>query len=70
MAIEKFINATFTGRTGHAKMCSKEEYLRVFVQVGTILRPGVDTDELAEIIRDDFENDCQPKKKPISTMNK
>ena len=49
--------------TGPAKLCSKDEYIRVFHKVGSILRPGIDTDELAKVIREDFESDSQPRKK-------
>ena len=45
-------------------MCSKDEYCRVFIKVGQILRPGIDTDDLAKIIREDFDSDSQEKKKP------
>ena len=45
-------------------MCSKDEYCRVFIKVGSILRPGIDTDDLAKIIREDFDNDSQERKKP------
>ena len=44
-------------------MCSKDEYCRVFIKVGQILRPGIDTDDLAKIIREDFESDSVEKKK-------
>ena len=44
-------------------MCSKDEYCRVFIKVGQILRPGIDTDDLAKIIREDFDSDSQEKKK-------
>ena len=44
-------------------MCTKDEYCRVFMKVGQILRPGIDTDELARLIREDFENDTQPRKR-------
>ena len=33
------------------------------MKVGQILRPGIDTDELAKIIREDFDVDCMPRKK-------
>ena len=44
-------------------MCTKDEYCKVFMKVGQILRPGVDTDELAKIIREDFDSDTQPRKR-------
>ena len=30
---------------------------------GQILRPGIDTDELAKLIREDFDQDTQPRKR-------
>ena len=62
-AIQDFIQKQFTGLTGAAKLCSKEEYCRVFMKVGQILRPGVDTDELAKSINEDFDSDQQPRKR-------
>ena len=50
-------------KEGSKGMISKDEYCRVFIKVGQILRPGIDTDELAKIIREDFDSDCQEKKK-------
>ena len=44
-------------------MCNKDEYCKVFMKVGQILRPGIDTDELAKIIREDFDSDTQPRKR-------
>ena len=41
-------------KEGQKGMISKDEYCRVFIKVGQILRPGIDTDELAKIIREDF----------------
>ncbi len=42
-------------------MVSKEEYFRVFVKVGMILRPGIEADELTKFIKEDFDNDSQDK---------
>ena len=61
-AIREFITKQFT-LTGNAKLCSKDEYIKVFLKVGQILRPGIDTDELSKLIREDFESDSQPRKK-------
>ena len=44
-------------------MCTKDEYCKVFMKVGQILRPGIDTDDLAKLIREDFDNDTQPRKR-------
>ena len=45
------------------KQCSKEEYFRVFVKIGMILRPGIDADELQKVIKEDFEMDSLDKAK-------
>ena len=44
-------------------MCSKEKYVEILMRVGTILRPGINTDELDKLIREDFESDQQPRKR-------
>ena len=46
-------------------MCSKDEYVRVFVRVGQILRPGIDIDDLGKIIQEEFDADCREKKKKV-----
>ena len=33
------------------------------MKVGQILRPGIDTDELAKVIREDFDSDTQPRRR-------
>ena len=33
------------------------------MKVGQILRPGIDTDELAKVIREDFDQDTQPRRR-------
>ena len=40
---------------------TKDEYMRVFINVGMILRPGIDADELQKIIKEDFDNDSTDK---------
>lgn len=40
---------------------TKDEYIRVFINVGMILRPGIDADDLQKIIKEDFENDSQDR---------
>ena len=45
------------------KQCTKEEYFRVFVKIGMILRPGIDADELQKVIKEDFEMDSLDKAK-------
>ena len=60
--IIEFISKQFV-TTGNAKLCTKDEYCRVFMKVGQILRPGIDTDELAKVIREDFDSDTQPRRR-------
>ena len=48
-----------------SQFITKESYQQVFVQVGTVLRPGIDTDQLLELIREEFDSDCQPNKKKL-----
>ena len=62
-AIMDFIQNQFTGRNakGH---CQKEEYIKVFMNVGAILRPNIDADDLSKLIREDFELDSMDKFTP------
>ena len=41
--------------------CSKEEYFKVFMKIGMILRPGIEADDLQRIIKEDFELDSMDK---------
>jgi len=60
-AIEKFAKEfQWTGPSSN-RVVSKEEYFRIFVKVGMILRPGIDSDELTKFIKEDFDNDSQDK---------
>jgi hypothetical protein len=45
---------------------TKDEYFRVFINVGMILRPGIDADDLQKIIKEDFDNDSMDKAIPGS----
>mgnify|MGYP003342635578 FL=1 len=36
---------------------SRDEYFRVFINVGSLLRPGIDADDLQKIIKEEFEAD-------------
>ena len=38
------------------------------MKVGQVLRPGIDTDELAKLIREDFDSDTQPRKRRKRTQ--
>lgn len=40
---------------------TKDEYFRVFLSVGMILRPGIEADDLQKIIKEDFDNDSMDK---------
>ena len=63
--IEQFLRR-FTRTGKDKKNCPKEEYVRVFVRVGQILRPGIDIDDLGKIIQEEFDNDCRERKrKPV-----
>ena len=41
---------------------SRDEYFRVFINVGSLLRPGIDADDLQKLIKDEFEADTQDNK--------
>ena len=56
-AITKFSKEfQWTGPSSN-RVVSKEEYFRVFVKVGMLLRPTIDSDELTKFIKEDFDND-------------
>ena len=61
-AITDFMTSQFPN-LGAAKLVPKDDYVRVFIRVGSSLRPGMDQDELTKVIREDFESDSQPRKK-------
>ena len=42
---------------------TREEYYKVFMKIGMILRPGIEADDLQKIIRENFEEDSQEIKK-------
>ena len=50
-------------QTNHKGECSKEEYFKIFMKIGTILRPGIEADDLNRIIKEDFEMDSMDKLK-------
>ena len=41
---------------------SRDEYFRVFINVGMLLRPGIDADDLQKIIKEEFEADTSDSK--------
>ena len=63
--IEQFMKR-FT-RPGKTLMCSKDEYVRVFLRVGQILRPGLDIEDMQKLLTEEFESDCREKKRRIIT---
>ena len=44
--------------------CTKEEYFKVFMKVGMILRPGIEADDLQRIVKEDFELDSMDQFQP------
>ena len=57
-AINEFMQEFHTNAQRH---CSKEEYFKVFMKIGTILKPGIEADDLNRIIKEDFETDSMDK---------
>lgn len=41
--------------------CTKEEYFMVFSKICMILRPGIDSEDMQRVIKEDFENDSMDK---------
>jgi hypothetical protein len=58
-AIRLFIKTTF--KLNAQGNYTKDEYMRVFINVGTILRPLIDAEELQKIVKDDFDQDSMDK---------
>ena len=56
-AIENFMREQFDRSGGKNPVINKDEYFKVFVKIGMILRPGIDADDLAKLIKEDFDND-------------
>ena len=38
--------------------CPKDEYMKVFMDIGVILRPDIDALDLKKLVTDDWEYDC------------
>jgi len=55
-AIRDFINLFKKSSNGSV---TKEEYFRVFMKIGMILRPNTDPDELQKLIKDDFDREFE-----------
>ena len=62
-ALVDFVGNHFVLTGGSNRLCTKDEYIRTLMKVGQVLRPGIDTEELAKLIREDFESDTQPRKR-------
>ena len=60
-AIQDFM--TLFAKSGHGQHRSipKEEYHRVFMHIGYILRPGLEHEELNQLVKKDFDDDCMDK---------
>ena len=58
-AVNDFMKEFRQNGQGHI---SKDEYFRVFINVGMILRPGIDADDLQKIIKEEFDNDTSDAK--------
>ena len=63
-AINEFIKKNFKLK-GDPKACSKREYIDVFMKVGLILQPQLDSHELEQLLEDDFRKDLQPRTKRV-----
>ena len=57
--IDEFINMQFT--LDRQANCSKEEYIKVFMKIGLILRPDIEAADLERIIKEDWELDSMDK---------
>ena len=58
-AIDNFIAREFKSIYNDEKPISKQEYIQTFLKIALILRPGIEPDELQQIVKDDYENDNQ-----------
>ena len=54
---------TLFSKTGPSanRVIPKEEYFRVFMHIGMILRPGLEHDELSQLVKKDFDDDTADK---------
>ena len=60
-AIENFARDQFERQGGKNPVITREEYYRVFVKVGMVLRPGIDADDLSKLLKEDFDNDVMDR---------
>ena len=59
--INDFMDKHFKLKGMEPRMCSKDEYCKVFMKVGLILRPGIREDELSRTLEDDWKQDAKRK---------
>ena len=57
--IDEFINNQFT--LDRQANCAKDEYIKVFMKIGLILRPDIEAADLERIIKEDWELDSMDK---------
>ena len=56
-AIDQFITKEFRTMYSEDTILSKQEYITHFLKIAMILRPGIEPDELQQIVKDDYETD-------------
>ena len=66
--INDFIGRHFKLKGMDPKRCSKEEYCKVFMKVGLILRPGIREEELSRTLEDDWKHDAKRKIVPVAEV--
>ena len=59
--ITDFMGRNFKLKGTDPKRCTKDEYCKVFMKVGLILRPGIREDELSRTLEDDWKHDAKRK---------
>lgn len=67
-AIDTFIAWEFKSIYNDEKPISKQEYIQTFLKIALILWPGIEPDELQQIVKDDYENDNQNQ--PTETITR
>ena len=55
------MDRNFKLKGSEPRKCSKDEYCKVFMKVGLILRPGVREEELSRTLEDDWKHDAKRK---------
>ena len=59
--ITDFMGRNFKLKGMDPKRCTKDEYCKVFMKVGLILRPGIREEELSRTLEDDWKHDAKRK---------